>query len=35
MYSEVCDEKISWDAEAPEHLKNKYVKWVRDTSNFK
>ena len=35
MYSEVCDEKISWDAESPEHLKNKYVKWTRDTSNFK
>ena len=35
IYSELCDEKIPWDAEAPEHLKNKFVKWVRDTSSLK
>ena len=35
IYSEVCDEKIPWDAEAPEPLKNKFVKWVRDTSSLK
>ena len=35
VYSELCDEKIPWDAEAPEHLKNKFVKWMRDTSSLK
>ena len=35
VYSEPCDEKIPWDAEAPEHLKNKFVKWMRDTSSLK
>ena len=35
VYSELCDEKIPWDAEAPEHLKNKFVKWMRDTSGLK
>ena len=33
--SGLCDEKIPWDPEAPEHLKNKFVKWVRDTSSLK
>ena len=35
VYSELCDEKIPWDAEAPEHLKNKFVKWMRETSSLK
>ena len=26
IYSELCDEKTPWNAEAPEHLKNKFVK---------
>ena len=26
IYSELCDGKISWAAESPEHLKNKFVK---------
>ena len=30
IYSEPCDEKIPWDVETPEDLKNKFVKWVRD-----
>ena len=32
---ELCDENIPWDAEAPEQLKNKFVKWMRDTSSLK
>ena len=35
IYSELCDEKVPWDAEPPEHLKNKFVKWVRDTLSLK
>ena len=35
IYSKLCDKKIPWDAEAPVHLKNKFVKWVRDTSSLK
>ena len=35
IFSELCDEKIPWYAKAPECLKNKYVKWVRDTSSLK
>ena len=35
IYSKLCDKKIPWDAEAPEHLKNKFVKWMRDTLNLK
>ena len=35
IYSELCYEKISWDAEAPEHLKNISVKWVRDPLSLK
>ena len=35
IYNELCDEKIPWDAEAPGHYKNKFVKWVRVTSSFK
>ena len=35
IYRELCDEKSPWDAEAPEHLKNKFVKWVRDISSLK
>ena len=35
IYSELCDEIVPWDAESPEHLKNKLVTWVRDTSRFK
>ena len=35
VYSKLCDEKIPRDAEAPEHLKNKFVKWMRDTSSLK
>ena len=31
IYSELCDEKIPWNTEAPEHPKNRFVKWVRDT----
>ena len=34
IYSELCNEKILWDAGAPEHLKNKFVKWMRDTSSL-
>ena len=30
--NKICDEKIPGDAEAPENLKRKFVKWVRDTS---
>ena len=26
IYSEICDEKIPWDAEVPEHLKCKFLK---------
>ena len=29
IYSELCDEKILWDAKAPEHLENKLMKWER------
>ena len=35
VHSELCDEKIPWDAEDPEHLKNKFVKWMRDTWSLK
>ena len=35
IYSELCDEKTPWNAEAPEHLKNKFVKWMRDTSRLR
>ena len=35
IYSELCDEKILWDGEGPEHLKKKFVKWVRVTSSLK
>ena len=35
IYSELYDEKIPWDAEAPKHLKNKFVKWMRGTLSFK
>ena len=35
IYIELCNEKILFDAEAPEHLKNKFVKWVRDISSLK
>ena len=35
IYGELCDEKTSWDAEAPEYLKNKFVKWLRDTLSLK
>ena len=35
IYNELCDEKIPCDAEAPGHLKNKFVKWVRVTTSFK
>ena len=34
-YSKPCGEKIPWDAETPEHLKNKFVKWMRETSSLK
>ena len=35
IHRELCDEKIPWDAEVPEHLKNKFVKWVRDKWSLK
>ena len=35
IYRELCDEKILWDAEVSEDLKNKFVEWVRDTSSLK
>ena len=35
IYNELCDEKIPWDAGAPEHLNHKFIKWVRDTSCLK
>ena len=35
IYNELCDEKIPWEAGAPEHLKNKFIKWLRDTSCLK
>ena len=35
IYSELYDEKIPLDAEAPKYLRNKFVKWVRDTSSLK
>ena len=28
LKKEFCDQKILCDAEAPEHLKNKFLKWV-------
>ena len=34
IHSKLCDEKIPWYAEALEHLKNKFVKWVRDKSSL-
>ena len=34
-YSELCDEKIPQDTEAPEHLKKQFAKYVRDTLSFK
>ena len=34
-YIDFYDEKIPWDAKAPVHLTNKFVKWVRDTSGLK
>ena len=35
IYSQLCDEEIPWDAEAPEHLKSKFIKWVRETSSLR
>ena len=35
IYSELFDEKILWDGEAPEHPKKKFVKWVTVTSSLK
>ena len=35
IYSKLCDEKIPWNAEAPEHFKSKFLKRVRDTSSLK
>ena len=32
IYNKLCDEKIPWDAEAPELLKNKFVKCVRSVA---
>ena len=35
IYNDLRDKKILWDVEFPEHLKNKFVKWMRDTLNLK
>ena len=34
LKKEFCDQKILCDAKALEHLKNKFLKWVTDTSNL-
>ena len=35
IYSKLCDEKLSGDAEVSEHLKNKFLKLVKDMTSIK
>ena len=35
IYSKLCDEKLPGDAEVSEHLKNKFLKLVKDMSSIK